>query len=214
MLLTNPRGLTKEQVGTALWPEASSAQLRNAFHVTLHRLRKALGGTDRIISVDERYRLSPSLEVEFDAISFDRQMSAALTAARRSAADAPRLLEGALALYRGPFLEGESVGDWALEDRDRIERLFVDGAMMYAELLLAEGRYQEVETVCLRLLERDGLHEAAWRLRMTAHARRGARSHALRLYQELTALVERELDTEPDDDTTDLYQRIQAGEGV
>lgn len=214
MLLTNPRGLTKEQVGTALWPEASSAQLRNAFHVTLHRLRKALGGTDRIISVDERYRLSPSLEVEFDAISFDRQMSAALTAARRSAADASRLLEGALALYRGPFLEGESVGDWALEDRDRIERLFVDGAMMYAELLLAEGRYQEVETVCLRLLERDGLHEAAWRLRMTAHARRGARSHALRLYQELTALVERELDTEPDDDTTDLYQRIQAGEGV
>ncbi|MHB1327856.1 MAG: AAA family ATPase, partial [Gemmatimonadales bacterium] len=136
LLLTNPRGLTKEQVGAALWPEASSAQLRNAFHVTLHRLRKALGGTDRIVSVDERYRLAPSLEVDFDAIAFDRQMTAALSAARRGSADAAGLLEQALALYRGPFLEGESFGDWALEDRDRIERLFVDGALRYAEWLL------------------------------------------------------------------------------
>ncbi len=214
LLLTNPRGLTKEQVGAALWPEASSAQLRNAFHVTLHRLRKALGGTDRIVSIEERYRLAPSLDVEFDAASFDRQMSSALTAARRSATDAPALLENALALYRGPFLEGESVGDWALEDRDRIERLFVDGALRYAEWLLQRERYQEVEASCLRLLERDGLHEAAWRLRMTAHARRGARSQAVRLYQELTALVERELETEPDDETTELYRRIQAGQAV
>ncbi len=214
LLLTNPRGLTKEQVGTALWPEASSAQLRNAFHVTLHRLRKALGGTDRIVSVEERYRIAPSLEVEFDAISFDRQMTGALTAARRSSADAPALLEQALNLYRGPFLEGESVGDWALEDRDRIERLFVDGAMRYAEWLLSQARYSDVEAVCLRLLERDALQEAAWRLRMTAHARRGARSQAVRLYQELTALVERELETEPDDESADLCRRIQAGEAV
>ena len=29
MLLVNPDGLTKEQVGLAFWPEASTAQVRN-----------------------------------------------------------------------------------------------------------------------------------------------------------------------------------------
>ncbi|HEX6200634.1 MAG TPA: AAA family ATPase, partial [Thermoanaerobaculia bacterium] len=39
-LLCHPEGRTKDQVGAALWPEASPAQVRNLFHVTLHRLRK------------------------------------------------------------------------------------------------------------------------------------------------------------------------------
>ena len=47
-LLMHPEGRTKEQVGLAFWPDASPAQLRNSFHVTLHRLRKALGGAEWI----------------------------------------------------------------------------------------------------------------------------------------------------------------------
>ncbi|GJG89444.1 hypothetical protein tb265_46250 [Gemmatimonadetes bacterium T265] len=42
-LVLHPRGGTKEQVGLALWPEASAAQLRSNFHVTMHHLRRALG---------------------------------------------------------------------------------------------------------------------------------------------------------------------------
>jgi predicted ATPase/DNA-binding SARP family transcriptional activator len=34
---------TKEQIALALWPDASPAQVRNTFHVTLHQLRRALG---------------------------------------------------------------------------------------------------------------------------------------------------------------------------
>ena len=43
-LLSHPEGRTKEQIGLALWPEASTAQLRSSFHDTLYRLRRALGG--------------------------------------------------------------------------------------------------------------------------------------------------------------------------
>src|SRR2546427_15075 len=43
-LLCHPEGRTREQVGLAFWPEASIEQVRNSFHVTLHRLRKTLGG--------------------------------------------------------------------------------------------------------------------------------------------------------------------------
>jgi two-component SAPR family response regulator len=47
-LLSHPEGRTKEQIGLALWPEASTAQLRSSFHDTLYRLRRALGGKEWI----------------------------------------------------------------------------------------------------------------------------------------------------------------------
>jgi predicted ATPase/DNA-binding SARP family transcriptional activator len=42
-LVLHPAGRTKEQIALALWPDAAPAQLRNAFHVTMHQLRRALG---------------------------------------------------------------------------------------------------------------------------------------------------------------------------
>ncbi|HSM05597.1 MAG TPA: hypothetical protein VK858_13345, partial [Longimicrobiales bacterium] len=42
-LLLHPGGRSRDQVGDALWPEATDARAKNSFHVTLHHLRKALG---------------------------------------------------------------------------------------------------------------------------------------------------------------------------
>jgi DNA-binding SARP family transcriptional activator len=43
LYLTLHPARTKEQIALALWPDASPAQVRNTFHVTLHQLRRALG---------------------------------------------------------------------------------------------------------------------------------------------------------------------------
>src|SRR5215218_9685711 len=60
-LLMHPEGRTKEQVGLVFWPDASAAQLRNSFHVTLHRLRKALGAPEWVTLVHDRYRVDPAV---------------------------------------------------------------------------------------------------------------------------------------------------------
>jgi DNA-binding SARP family transcriptional activator len=57
-LAVHPGGRTKEQVGLALWPDASPAQVRNAFHVTLHQLRRALGRKDAIAFDGGAYALA------------------------------------------------------------------------------------------------------------------------------------------------------------
>src|SRR3712207_7506307 len=59
------RSCTKAQIGLALWPDASPSQLRNTFHVTLHRLRNALAIADAIQVDGERYRINPALRYEF-----------------------------------------------------------------------------------------------------------------------------------------------------
>src|SRR3712207_9494614 len=89
----HPDGRTKEQAGLAFWPDASTAQLRNNFHVTLHRLRKALGNPDLVQLSGERYSIDPSLVAEFDVAEFEREVVAARRALKRQQEGAATQLE-------------------------------------------------------------------------------------------------------------------------
>jgi predicted ATPase/DNA-binding SARP family transcriptional activator len=213
-LVCHPHGATKEQVGTAFWPDASSAQVRNTFHVTLHRLRKALGHPDWIVLHDERYRLAPHLVIDCDALRFEREMSDALKLVKRKSEQAADAVAHALSHYSQDFLAGESVSDWHVTIHDRLQRLFFDGLHAQAALQLEQGHYAEAMESSRRLLQHDSLDEEAWRSIMTAHARAGERTQALRFYQQMVEVLQKELESEPDRTTTKLAQRIQNGETV
>lgn len=210
-LACHPRGVSKEQVGAAFWPEASTAQVRNTFHVTLHRLRKALGHPEWIAATQDSYRLDKSVRLHFDAERFERELTAALRGAGRDDPGARTALTAALAHYRGDFLESEGAGDWSVEERSRLQRLHTDGYLALSALHLLEGHAGEAAESARKLLARDPLHEEGWRRLMTAHARMGERPQALRLHQQLTELLQRELGTTPDRATMALAQRLQAG---
>jgi DNA-binding SARP family transcriptional activator len=56
LALHGPR--TKEQIALALWPDASPAQVRNIFHVTMHQLRRILGRKDAVAFDGRVYALA------------------------------------------------------------------------------------------------------------------------------------------------------------
>jgi predicted ATPase/DNA-binding SARP family transcriptional activator len=196
-LLVHPEGRTKEQVGLAFWPDAAGAQLRNNFHVTMHRLRRALGGADWVTLVGERYAIDPALLDEFDAAAFEREVRAARQALRGGDAGAATRLEAALARYGGDLLDGEPVGDWHIEHRDRLQRLYVDGLMLLGGTQAAAGRHAEAADAFRRVLARDDLHEDALRGLVAAHAALGERAEAVRVYQRFAERMRRELGAEP-----------------
>jgi predicted ATPase/DNA-binding SARP family transcriptional activator len=211
LLLMHPNGCTREQVGLAFWPEASAAQVRNNFHVTLHRLRRALGHPEWVVTDGERYRIDPGLRVAFDVSRFEREVGEGRRALARGEAGATAALEEALARCRGDFLDGEPAGDWHLEVRDRLRHHQVEGWMTLGAAWLAEGRPARAAEAFRQVIARDELQEPAWRQLMTSHARMGERTQALRLYQRLAEVLRRELDAEPDEETTALHERLQQG---
>jgi predicted ATPase/DNA-binding SARP family transcriptional activator len=213
-LLMHPEGCTKEQVGLSFWPEASMAQLRNSFHVTLHRLRKALRNPDWITVANDRYRIDPAVECHFDVASFEREIVAARRALQRKEEGAAAALERALSLYRGDFLDGEPVGDWHIEHRDHLQRLFVDSLMALGVQLTAEERHAKAADVYRRVLARDDLQEDAALALMNAHARLGERAQALRFYQQFVERMRKELDAEPGEELVELYEELKDGSGV
>lgn len=213
-LLCHPGGVSKEVVGAALWPDASPTQLRNNFHVTLHRLRKALGDADWIHSANDTYRLDPAASVEFDAERFEHEVRVGLGALKRRDPAGPPALASALARYRGSFLEQEPAGDWADDHRERLTRIAADGGLAYGRWLTDAGRHEEAEAVLRAVTARDALLEDAWVGLMKVHARLGDRTRALRIYQQLEAVLAGELETEPGPDARDLRDRIERGDAI
>jgi len=206
----HPEGRTKEQVGLAFWPDASAAQLRNSFHVTLHRLRKALGGSEWVTIEGERYRIDPALVADFDAGAFEREVRDARRAVEKEQQGASVALEKALSRYRGDFLDGEPVSDWHLEHRDRLQMVYVDAMMLLGARFEVEERHSKAAEVYQRVLARDELHEEAVLALMRVHAAMGERSAALRLYQRFADRMRTELDAEPARETARFVETLRA----
>ncbi|HRP08391.1 MAG TPA: BTAD domain-containing putative transcriptional regulator [Gemmatimonadales bacterium] len=211
-LVCHPRGVSKEQVGAAFWPESSAAQVRNAFHVTMHRLRKALQDPEWVETGNDSYRMSPSVRMLFDVARFEQETTTAIRSASRDEPAAAAALDKALSIYRGDFLEGESAtGDWALDERARLQQLHTDGCLALSAIHMLELQHDQAIAVLRRLIQRDRFHEEAWRRLITVHARLGRRTEAIRLYRQLSDLLHDELETLPDRSTVELMDRIQDG---
>lgn len=207
-LLVHPDGRTREQVGVALWPEASATQLRNNFHVAIHHLRRALGHADWVRFERDRYRVDVPGGIDFDAAAFEDSITSGLRAGRRGAFPIDAV-SSALQRYGGDFLDGESAGDWHYEMRDRLARLYGDGSEALGAALMAAQRWDDAVAVLSRLVEREPLRESAWRALMSARARSGDTAGALRDYRTLEGTLRREGIARPGRETVELYRRLQ-----
>jgi DNA-binding SARP family transcriptional activator len=213
-LLLHPEGRTREQIGLAFWPDASAAQVKNNFHVTLHHLRRALGGAHWFVFEHDRYRIDPAVEVTMDARTFERGVREAVRASDPLGDEAIARLRGALAAYRGDLLEGESLGDWHLDAHDRLRRVWADGMGALGERLARSERWGEAAAVYRDLVAREELDEGAHRRLMTCLSRAGERAAAMRAYERLASRLAAELDTVPERETTALYDRLRRAESL
>jgi len=201
---------TKEQIGLALWPDASDAQLRSVFHTTVHHLRRALGDPAWILFRNGTYQFNRARSFSYDVGEFERLLSRARGIASTDRAVAVQMLEQALAIYQGKYLADLTDSDWHLPRQEELEREQVNALLLLGDLLLAGGRSNDAEDVYRRALAVDEFLETAHRGLMQALAIQGERGKALRQYQALTTLLRDELSTEPDLATRQLYEKIQS----
>ena len=211
LLLVHPAGRTREQIGLALWPDASTEQLRSNLHPVLHHLRRVLGGAEWIVHEGGVYRFDRSRDYVFDAEEMERLIALA-AADRRDPDVVAAYLTQAVALYGGDFLEQDPpAGDWHIERQDTLRRRHLEALNTLGDVCMTLRRWREAADAWRRLIARDELDEAAYRALMRCHERLGERGEALRVYDRLAAVLRAELDAEPDDDTVAVLERIRSG---
>jgi predicted ATPase/DNA-binding SARP family transcriptional activator len=193
-----------------LWPGGDAAHGMASLRSALWRLGRIFG-EDFLEADRATVRLPAHSEMRVDARRFVDLLGPAAGAV-------PSLLE-AVALYRGPFLEGFTLPDcpsfdtWQTQQEEHFRRRLSVALARLAGTLAAAGTYEEALALAARRLALDPLDEEAHRDLMKIHALAGQRVEALRRYEACVSVLAAELGVAPGDETRRLYDAIKRGEG-
>ena len=190
-----------------LWGEELPSAPRNALHHHIARLRAALGESAIAGSADG-YALK---DARVDALRFEELLAETRAALRdrdlHSAADA---VEAALALWRGPALQGLTGTAWFSTEARRLEALRVDALEEQFEVALALGEHRELIPELRSALADNPFRERLWGQLMLALYRGGRQADALETFQEARRVLADELGLEPGPELRRLQEAILA----
>ncbi len=208
------RAFSREHLAGLLWPEQEEDGARHALRQAIYNLRSALPGRDSatpplLVSHGE-IRINPSAGLWVDVHAFEDSIK---RGAARDAAD-PHHLATAVQLYRGDFLAGFFVRDsasfeeWLLAEQERLREATVEALRSLIESYRKRGEYRFGLHYARRLVALEPLAEEPRRTLMRFYAMTGRRSQALAEYEDLVALLDRELGVDPLAETRELYESI------
>jgi LuxR family maltose regulon positive regulatory protein len=203
--LAMSKPVTKEQVGSVLWPETSEpARLRLRFKNEIYRLRRAVG-QDVILYENEYYQLNPAVDHEYDVEAFEAYVGRAQTASATE--EKITYYQKAIDQMGGLYLE-DLDAMWILPERERLRQAFIAAGLTLAQLYYKEGEHNRGLQVCQRLLEQDATTEGAYRLKMQMHSRLGDKSAIIRSYQACADKMQEIFGQPPSSETQDLYRNL------
>ena len=202
--LAASRPVTKEQVGTAFWPDISPAQLKMRFRNNIYRLRHALG-QETILFEDELYRFNRALDYEYDVEAFGAYLAQA--GAAQDIQERIACYQAAVDLVRGPYLANIDA-TWVLPERERLSRAYLSALIQLAELHLKNGGPRLALEVCQRGISWDDCYEEAHRLAMQIYDLLGDHAAVVRQYQDCQQALMSELKVTPSPETEKLYRRL------
>ncbi len=197
---------TRDHLATLLWSESGGSEAHHSLRTSLYHLRQALqaGGADSALVIDGEMLGLRIDAYECDVLEFRRLLVKA---------DEPSLAEAA-ALYRGPFLQGFSLGDAPLfEDWVQVEQTRLGQSCLEAlERLSTAAESHEDWALALRHAQQmigiDPLSEAAQQRCIRSHLRLGEIGQALRQYRQFEDQLREELGLTPSPETQALLSEV------
>jgi predicted ATPase/DNA-binding SARP family transcriptional activator len=199
LILHYPRETAREWLVGTLWPESDSERGYYNLRRTLYDLRASLGPYAKLLHAPSPHTLAVQIEEEtrIDVLQFDQYV----------AQGHPAALKAAVALYRGPLLEGCSEA-WIMTERVARERSYLHALETLAEEALQAEDLSEAIGYLRQSIVTDPFRESAQRRLMETLARRGDYAAATLAYREFRLLLRREINTEPAAETVALFQRL------
>lgn len=197
-LLAASRGaLRREEIAELLWEPGKLASVRQA----LYELRKLPGA--------DRWLLEEGNEVRLEAASNAAAFEDALADGNPGAA---------LALYEGEFLAGfqdvnaPAFQDWLTLERERFALRYLEALRTDVQRLEAEGQFAAARMRLQQALQADPLDEGHYRTGMRLAYVQGDMEGAKDLLKRCVAMMRREFESEPSDDTLELAATIERGQ--
>lgn len=212
-LLLHP-GATREQIGLALWPDASPGQLRQRLSVALAHARRALGRERAWITLSEgRYRVADGHWFDVDVFTLRLREARQRLARDRSDERGAQLLAEAVALYQHEPAGAVADEGWLEPHRVELRAAYLDGLLSLAQLHTEQGRHAEAARLFERALAHEPTCEEAALGAMEAYQSLGDARRALACYSMLLAALA-EIDATPAAALQALAERLRSGDSA
>lgn len=193
----------REKLAGLLWPDATEANARNNLRQALHRLRRAIAGSD------QTHLQADDLTVMFNASS--ACWLDVMVLDRKSGDETVEELLQRVSLYAGELLPG-FYEDWVVLERERLRTVFERRMRQLLDRLTEARRWPEILEWGERWIALGHTPEPAYRALMLAHAGLGDLAGAAGVYQRCVGALQRELAVEPSEATRTLYAQLARGE--
>jgi DNA-binding SARP family transcriptional activator len=201
---------SRSHLAFQFWPDAVESNARNNLRQLLHQLREALREAGRFV------RTTPS-SVQWEPAEPCVVDVTAMTAALCEADEAGRsgdALRGRSALGRAVDLCGGPLvpscyDDSIVPERDRLARRCIETIAQLVKLFEATREYQLAIPYVYHWLRHDPTDEEAYRQLMRLCALAHDRGAALRAFRDCRQTLQRELGTEPSEETLRLHELIE-----
>jgi DNA-binding SARP family transcriptional activator len=188
----------RERICLAFWPDSPPSRVRQNFHTTLYRIRRAMG--DNVVSFDDNvYMINPDLETWCDAIEMERMTAQARLLPARDARTED-LWRRAVELYQGEFLPSLDA-DWIMSRREALEQTYMEALYGLGECTRVRGDYRGAISVYKRALGIDPYREDIHRAVLICYAQLGEKKQIQVHLRDMQDLFLQELSVRPSPET-------------
>jgi LuxR family maltose regulon positive regulatory protein len=198
------RDVPSERITDILWPDADGDLAQKSFETTLARLRKLLGGDDRVTCRSRQLSINP-LRCWVDCLALLHLFD---TIRDVQSAQAALLCKKALELYKGVFLPGEADLPWSVARREILRNGLLRISLKAGRYHEESGGWEQAAFFYSKGIETDNLAEEFHRRLMICQRKLGNLSDAIRTYQRCRTLLRAEFGIEPSPETSAVYNAI------
>ena len=199
LLLHRAHSTPRNTLASLLWPDQPDSKARGDLRRHLHDLERALPpflhGHPWILRHGDTLQWNPESSYWLDVADFER-LSAS-----------PQYIAKAVTLHTGPLLP-EVYESWLVEERERLDQLYVSGLRRLIAHNSAEGHAEQAIAYAQQALAHDPLLEDVARELMRLRYETGKRTEALQTYQTLKQHLRGDLGVGPTQETLALYEVI------
>jgi len=198
---------TRHEIFATFWGALEKKEATNVFHVTKRKVSEVLG-QDLTTYGAGFYRIADNLELHYDVVVFQEAVQAAEIC--RDDAEAMRLYQDAIYLYRGHFLSILDA-DWITTRREELLSVYTEALTGLARLYQHQGNNEQALGLYLRAAATMPQREDLARTIMGLYQQRNQPHRALAAYGRLAEELRAALRVEPSPETERLALQIQQG---
>jgi len=195
---------SRDELATLLWGGPDLDQARLNFRQCLFQIRKTLGRlADRVLTREGETVALNADAVDVDVARFERLVKEGT----------PQALTRATALYRGDLLSDlagmeAAFEEWLCAERGRLREQALDAMTRLLAHQRQQGDIEAAIQSAVALLTLDPLQEGIHRTLMRLYAEQGRPATALTQHQLCVDVLARELRTQPEVETRQLYEAL------